>query len=373
MALSVEFPWKSLSLIPGDHTMIIRAVRKLRKENYVIVYNSGKQKSIKLAKKALSILDSVEPGLYDFYMILSENHSFRGVPAGDKSRACQLLARKHRVAESICMMKLINCAILPTEKPQLLFNNNATEPIPVRPLFYSSREIKNIDVAQKHKTEFSRIIGLLICEGGQYNIYNIGSGRIKWSSHGENKAQLLTSRVLNANFLYDGVNGFYKSESAIMFVNDFSAMNTILTARKTPKDEHGFELLSFDNTYDNIYMIPLSYNGAIVLKILSTQNWRIRLATAIFGDLPNGSVSGTDGVIKLNDKSILLMFDGNISNIKRFNQSLHITEARPDKWEILCFPWQAEPIRQYLDHDVTIKVLPEETVISSFFALDNLD
>lgn len=372
LAISVEFPWSAIELIPGDHTMIIRAVRKLKSEGYILVYNKGRYKSLRLAKKSLDILDKVHPGLYDYYMTISENHTFRGVPAGEKKLAMQLLSRKHRVAEVKCMMELTGTAILPNDKPELIINAKR-EPLISdlsTSLFYSSKEIKNIDVSQRHKTEFSRIIGLFISEGGSYNIYNVGNGKFKWASHGENKAQLLTSRVLNANFLYDGdKTGFYKSSSAIMFVNTFSALNTILTARHSLKDENGFEFLSFDNTYENIYLLPLDYNGAMMLKIMSTENWHNKLINKILNAAPISGPNNIESDAKINDKFVLMMFDGNIARLKRFNQSLYIFKNHSN-FQIICFPWQRETIEKYLDFcDIEIKTVDEETVFSDFFSL----
>lgn len=368
IALSGSFPWKSLGLIPGDHTMILRTIRDLRKEGYLIVKDKGEQKTIKIAKKALDILDVVHPGLYDYYMFNSENHTARGAPKNDKAAQFQLIARKHRMAETYCMCNMIDCKVLFSEKPTLSmkYSNKDLSGWLTHPIFYNSREIKSVDPEQQHKTEFSRITGLLISLGGCYNVYNVHKGLIKWNQYGENKAKVLTSDLINSNFSsVFGRDKMYKSDAAIMLAKDFSAAEVFLSSTGSRPDKNGFELISFDNTYPDIYLIPLDIYGALQLKILSYPNWHTRLMNCLFDNYDPNRYSAVDCDNYIDGKYILSLLDGNVARLRRFNQSIY--EHSPSEFEVICFPWQTETIKNILDFGVNIVEVGIEDLINVFF------
>lgn len=368
VALAGSFPWKSLNLIPGSHTMVLRTIRGLRDEGYLIVKDKGEQKTLKIAKKALSILDTVRPGLYDYYMFNSENHTSRGAPAKDKATQFQLIARKHRMAETYCMCNMIDSRLLFAEKPRLSikYSNKDLSGWLDAPIFYNSREIKGIDPEQQHKTEFSRITGLLISLGGCYNVYNVHNGLIKWNQYGENKAKVLTSDIINANFSsVFGANGMYKSDAAIMLAKDFSAAKAFLSSSGSRPDKNGFELISFDNTYPDIYLVPLDMYGALQLKILTFPDWHKRLMDCLFEDYNPNFYSAVDCDNFINGKYVLSVLDGNIARLRRFNQAIY--EKTSSEFEIICFPWQTETVKDILDFDINILEVGVDDLINTFF------
>lgn len=368
VALAVSFPWKSLYLIPGSHTMVLRTIKGLVEEKFLTVSGNGEQKTIKITKKAVDELDNIVPGLYDYYMFNSENHTSRGVSANNKSEKLQRLTRKHCLAEVYCMCNMVNSRILFNEKPRLNINySNAdlTSWLNV-PIFYNSKEIKKVDPQQQHKTEFARIIGLLISLGGCYNVYNVHNGIIKWNQYGENKAKVLTSDLINANFSsVFGQGSLYKSNAAIMFAKDFSAAERFLSSKGSRPDANGFEFISFDNTYTDIYLLPLDIYGALQLKIITTQDWHRKLLSCVFDEYDPDFSSSVDCDTIINGKYVLSMFDGNIARLRRFNQSIY--ERTPQQFQIICFPWQTETIKNILDFNISILEVDIEDLTERFF------
>jgi hypothetical protein len=368
VALAVVFPWQSLHLIPGSHQIILRVISQLKENGYIVVSDKGAQKSIKIAKKAIDILDTVKPGLKDYYMFNSENHTSRGAAAGDKATKLQMLSRKHKVGETYCMCSMAGTRILFNEKPelQIVYSNKCLDDYLDAPLFYNSREIKSVDPEQRHKTEFSRIIGLIISRGGCYNVYNINKGLIKWNQYGENKAKVLTNDIITSNFSESDVDTSHiKSGEAIMFAKDFSAAETFLASKGSRPDGNGFELISFDNTYQDIYLIPLDMYGALQLKVITTPGWRKILLACVFG-IDRSPDSSVDCDAYIEDTFCLTLFDGNIARLRRFNQSIY--EKGPQHFKILCFPFQTETIKSILDFEIEIQEVEVETFISAFFS-----
>lgn len=367
VALAVAFPWQSLSLIPGNHRIILRVIKKLKEEGYVLVSGSGQQKTIKIAKKTIAILDTVKPGLKDYYMFNSENHTNRGASAGDTATKIQMLSRKHKVGETYCMCSMAGSKILFNEKPKLeiKYINKSLDNYLESPLFYNSREIKSIDPEQRHKTEFSRIIGLIISHGGCYNVYNINNGLIKWNQYGENKAKVLTNDIIASNFSDSTIDTSHlKTGEAIMFAKDFSAAEAFLSSKGSRPDNNGFELISFDNTYQDIYLLPLNMYGALQLKIITTYLWRQKLLSCVFG-ITESPTTTVDCDAYVNNVYCLTLFDGNIARLRRFNQSIY--EKGAQYFKILCFPWQTETIKRILDFDIEIQEVSTEDFVSAFF------
>lgn len=368
VALAVSFPWQSLNLIPGNHRIVLRVIKLLKDEGYIIISDKGEQKSIKIAKKTIDILDSIQPGLKDYYMFNSENHTSRGASSKDKATKLQMISRKHKVGESYCMCNMAGAKILFNEKPklQMVYSNKSLDDYLDSPLFYNSREIKSVDPDQKHKTEFSRIIGLMISRGGCYNIYNINKGLIKWNQYGENKAKVLTNDIITANFSESTIDTSHiKTGEAIMFAKDFTAAEAFLSSKGSRPDVNGFELISFDNTYQDIYLLPLDMYGALQLKVITTYNWRKKLLSCVFG-ISESPVTNVDCDAYVNEQYCLTLFDGNIARLKRFNQSIY--EKGPKYFKILCFPWQTETIKNILDHSITIQEVEIETFVEAFFS-----
>lgn len=368
VALAVEFPWHSLNLLPGDHIQVTRCIRKLKDESYIIVHEKGAIRSIKLTKKALPILDKVCDGLYDYYMFNSENHTFRGTLHGDKATLIQNLSRKHRLGEIYCMCRMIDCRLLFNEKQRLVIDKRVEidESLDT-PIFYNSRELKKIDEEQMHKTEFSRLMGLIVSRGGYYNVYSVNNGRFKWHQYGEGKAKVLTEDVINANFSAQFPAAYgARADNAIMFASSFDAAAVILNNEYNVKDSRGFEFLSFDNTYPNVYLLPVDVYGALQLKMITSEDYHNRMMKCIFNE-PMDPILNIDCDKYKDGKYILCMFDGNIGRLKRFVMSLYNIGANNAK--VICFPWQTDTIRTIVGVGVSIETVDINSFAKDFFAI----
>ncbi len=370
VALAVEFPWKSIDLLPGDRIQNVRCLKLLKDEKYISVHEKGKFKSIRLTKKALPVLDKISEGLYDTYMFNSDNHSYRGAPKNDKTMLIQMLTRKHRLGELYCLGSKINCRMLFGQKPELTLEKRQTiSDELLTPIIYNSRELKRLDPEQMHKTEFSRLLGMIISAGGYYNVYSVNNGRFKWNQYGEGKAKILTEDVINANFSCQFPSEYgARSDSAIMLASSFSAAAEILNNEYHTKDSRGFEFLSFDNTYPNIHLLPVDLYGALQLRIITSENYHSKMMKILFGNSEQ-KVHNLDCDVVRDEKYILSMLDGNIGRLKRFVMGLYSVGA--SNGSVLCFSWQEEVIREIVGDSVSIQVIDMNEFALEFFGGDD--
>lgn len=353
IALCGEFPWQSLYLLDGNDRIIKRTLKQLKNEEYITVTGKAYSKTIRITKKAFPVLEKIGEGYLEHYLSVTDNHHFRG---GSTETGKRQIWRRHRIAEIYCCLKQTECKLWPFEKPTLSLrygDKNGKNISQSDIIYYTSKEMKNSDVEQRYKTEFTRIMGALISPGGVYCMYNTNKGLIKWNSQGEGKAQVLVEDVVNINCVrQDSI----KIDSAIMFGRDMTIAQKILESNGGRRDDNDFEMLSFDNTYDNIYFLTLDYNGINQLKLMLQNNWKEILKYLIFPehflDFQYTSID-CDAYDKENKKYIMLFLDGNIGKLKRFKEASY--DNKNKKFEVVCFDWQEEMLKTYLPPHVTIK------------------
>lgn len=364
IALCGEFPYQSLEMLDRNKVILQRTINKLKKEGYVTITGSGPMKTIRITTKAFPVVEAINPNFLNDYMQTTENHHFRGGKYKNNNVGARQTWRRHRMAEILCLFKQLNVGVWQYQKPQLSLANNTVPTITEdKKLFFTSKELKNADKNQRYKTDFTRIMGALFSPGGIYCIYNTNKGLMKWNSQGEGKAQVLVEDIVRQNStIYHASN--FSADNAIMFGKDMEPALEILNSNGGKKDSNGFELLSFDNTYRNIYYITLDANGKEQLNIMMQKDWHKILRSAIFpSELINFQHSNIDCDAVDGNKYILMFFDGNIGRLRRFYQS---SFEKGKKFEVLCFPWQAGLIKDYMGEKASCKTLTLEDVVEIF-------
>lgn len=366
VAISGEFPYRELDLL-GDRKMLLRNLNKLKEEKYVTVKTPQKapsEKTIRLMTKAFPILEEINPLLLDNYMKVSGGHHFRGTDSDFTQ-----IWRRHRMAEVVWFLARLGVGYAPWERPQLSLDGKDKNHKVINPddcLFYTSVELKNADKNQRYKTEFTRILGTLFSPGGIYNIYNTNKGLMKWNQQGENKAQVLVEDIIRINYNSEDAYDMHVS-NAIMFGKDFDTAIQILESNGGKRDNNNFEMLSFDNTYDNIYYITLDDNGHNQIGMMMTKDWHAILKSLIFQEYQiNFSYSSVDCDAIDGDTYYLLMFDGNIGRLKRFKEASFDSDKQ---FQIICFDFQTAAIERYIgnENNITVSCCTVDSIMDIFY------
>lgn len=366
LCLCGEFPWRSLYLLPANQVTLKRTILKMRKEKYLTVVGSGDYKTIRMTKKAFSILEKLFPELLEYYLTITNNHHFRAGTYKTDNIGQRQTWRRHRMAEALCMFGKLDCLMLPIEKPPLL--TTMTSPAQIskeQRVFYSSVELKNIDPRQKYKTDFTRLLGVYLSPGGVYCVYNTNKRLMKWNIQGESKIQLLIEDTVKINYEPYIASNFFATD-ALIFGGDLSMALRILKNNNSPKKPSDFEFLSFDNIYNNIYYVPLNDDGARQLNIMSFNNWHSILRKIILNVEKDFSMYNVDCDAIMDNDYVLMFLDGNLARLQRFKQSKDLSEE--NNFKIICYPWQVDFIFEYFENNIKVSTVSMDSVEQIFFS-----
>lgn len=338
----------------GTNPIVIKnKINDLKNNNYIIVSGKGKNKkdknnikTIRLSKpKGLDWIFTHDEELYSHYMLVTNNHSFSSTVKDSPSSTN--LMRRHRIAHTIVFMK--RAEVKTFYDRRVLSLENPTDALDVDyPVFYSSLELKNVDVRQRHKTEFTRFVGCLFVANCAYIIYNIDSevSNTRWSEQGELKAKTLIHDII----AYNSRAKQWTISSLILS----DKIDTVFNALK--EDENSkHEFLSFFNVYNNIYALPYDSNGVAIIK-----NFFAKDAHTLFRELVFGSelIEASEGILDcdcdvINDDTRVLSFlSGNISRLKNLCAYAETQKNTSKKFQILCYAFQVAAVQSFCPENV---------------------
>lgn len=351
-----ELPYQSLSLLGSERVYkalvsrltTVQTFRNIQTDSDMTVRLltvSGKRhnKTIRLYKAALPILDWLYPCAYGYYMDSFWNHRFPGDAAHRE--------RNHRIAETAAMCMRAGIEARPYLLPML---QNETRRIvtPEYPSLYLGRDIKRVGQTEVSKTMFTRMTGAIFTTDNCYAAYNTRDAVMKWSGMGEFKAlhNLMEIARLNADVS--------SIDSAVLFGrSEDIAVKTLLQSDKSRRME-----FRFDSIYRHIYFIPMNEAGIQQLRLLTLPGWKEKLLDLLFYPEARSFDRGLfeyDACI--NGVYVLSHLDGDIARLIRFRDAI---ECQPITYEILCFPHQADFLREYLGKNVVVKVIDQALVES---------
>ena len=304
---------------------------------------SGKwpNKTVRLYKGALPILEWIEPGMMDYYLRSFRNHQF----SGDQSH----VERNHRIAEVAAMCMRSGIEVRPFMLPELQ-NEAFLHIIPSEAVMYLSRDLKRLSEDEMSKTSFTRLVGALFASGTGYSVYNTRDATMKWSGKGEFKARDTLKDLSNMNSEISIVN------SAILLGQSGTvALNTIVESDKSQKQE-----FRFDSVYDHIYFIPLNEDGIRQLRLLTVPDWKEKILNLLFDPEERSYNRGRfeyDAIV--DDVYIYSYLDADIARLMRLHETL---SAQKRDVVVLCFAYQVAFLREYFGPLVELKVIDFDTV-----------
>jgi len=347
LSIAGEFPVKSLHLL-GNGRDLTRFIRRLgqiqdfRTDRDGATYTtklisiSGKRnaRTIRLYKGALPILNELHPDALGYYLDSFRNHRF----SGDSYH----VLRNFRVSEALAMSIMSNIEIRPYMLPTL--QKEAIRPvIPKRPGLYIARDFKKLDPTEHNKTMFTRIVGTVFYPGGVYAVYNTRDAVMKWSGMGEFKSAHHLLELARMNV------GVHEVKSALLLGNDPDiAFQTLIQSDQSRRME-----FRFDAIYSQIHFIPLDENGIRLMRVLTLPDWNERMLNVIFAPEMRPKGHGFMEYDAFWERTYIYShLDSDIARLIRFRQAL---DTQTEKFEVLCFPWQAGFLTKYLGPRVVLK------------------
>jgi len=359
LSVAGEVPASSLHML-GSERVIKALVHRLESAQDIrftqegqihrtkIFQTSGyrEMRTVRLNKGALPLLDGLHPGASSYYLRASHNHSFSG--------GVHHVGRNHRVGEVIAMAMMAGLEFRPYALPKLQ-HTDRLQIVPSKPSFYIARDFKGNDFDAMDKTMFTRIVGAVFYPGGCYAVYNTRNAIMKWSGTGEFKAHYLITALARWNAGLKDVN------SALLLGNDPTvALKTIFESDKTKRKSS-----RVDKLYERVHFVPLNSDGIQLIKILTLPNWNEHVLDAVFesDERPKGyGFMEYDAII--NGRYVLSHLDSDLGRLIHFREGVRFeTEEQTGRqFGVVCYPWQVEFLRAYLEGCAGLRVIRMEAL-----------
>lgn len=320
--------------------VIANSITTLKNKGYINVLNSGPShvKTVRVkAKAGLPFLKDDEL-YYNRYMLMSANHKF--TTTSTKSKNISSTLRRHRIASSLALMKSAGVVTGVECLPLSIVDRTNVLDIQADS-FYTSIELKNLDVQQKHKLEFTRFVGCLFTEDTVFIVYNLDTGALKWSEQGEQKTRWFIQEIIAKNSNKKS----WKLASIVLYSKD----SALLSSLDVNNDKS--EFLSFFNVFRNVYAIPVSSEGTDMVKSLSPINSQDILKAQVFGKKlldASEEIKDCDCDVVDEDVRAFSFLSGNIARLRRLRSFIDLPSSSKLSFNFYCYDFQENFLYSFL-------------------------
>lgn len=349
IAVSGEFPTKLIDRVAGSSSYKQSVVTALKRKKLVRKYYRDSLRGLRLTHTAKQKLIALNPVRFNF--ALSGNSDTNHIKS-DLPRRLRL----HRIAEATVTMQNADITIYRDEKPNVflpVWNDDIIIDVPV---FYNSREIKEIGTAFV-KIKSARSIGVLLTPKDILVVYNIGDSLMKWDYKSEMRTKALMKTVLCRERLTD-----YSGEDikGLILADNMDLCYEILTG------SGGKQYFLLEGNYDNFYYLTNDKKGEKILKTLSQPSLDRKLKTILMTDLyeKDNHLTIEHDAIEADGTLVLFAFYCDLPRIKRFNTAVTLQEI---DGIIICFDFQKEVLQKYCNEQIAFKTINFDRWERSFF------
>lgn len=346
-----EFPASQLERLFPSPSYAEKVITDLKKEKLIRTHYKDRLRGYRLTKRSKEMLLSLNPERFQPFLIgNSETNMVR-------SEAYRRI-RLYQKADTY--LSLIHCGIpfFPDEKP-IIFSKEQEVPSLTKkalPLFYSSREIKELG-AVTTKFRNSRSIGILLAPHCIYVVYNTGNSILKWDYKTEVKLNVFLQHYLR-NYPYHKMLPI----RAIMFGQNMDMAFKLLTSTG------GYKRSQFilDTSFQHFHFLPSNQYGETLLKVLTDPTIINRLNTLLLSDLDKHKYDLPIEYDALTPDGIptILAYDFDMHRINQFNAGLSIHGLTGN---LICFDFQIPVLKQYMSADVQYSSIDFSKFRKGFF------
>ena len=331
-ALCGEFPTDQLYRLIPSQTYAEKVITQLKTEKLLRTHYRDKLRGYRLTKKAKAYLLSTQPERFAFYLTgNSETNLIRSEP----TRRMRL----HQRAEGYLTILHAHIPLYPDEKPLLFQPDTQPAQISLRsfPLFYSSREIKQLGPSTT-KIRNSRCMGVLLSSECVYAVYNTGNTLMKWEYRTEIRVHAFLQHQLSGS-PYPG----NPEIRAIILGNDMDMAYRLLTSTGGHKKSQ----FLLDTSFDHFCYVPNTPEGEVLLQVLCRPLLRKKLNQLLCSDLlsPDHRLPVEHDALTSQNDLVLLAYDFDMSRINKFNTGLKLFGYHG--W-IIAFDFQLPTLKKYL-------------------------
>lgn len=338
-AISGEFPVSQVRRLPGGAAYMLSVVTALKRDGLLKTYSRDSLRGLRLSKQAKRLLLADRPEWF------SPCLTGRAEPNVLKSEISRRL-RLHRMAEVMVTMTNAGVPSLPWEKPCFSSKDILQAFPPAYPVYYTSRELKEIG-PQGTKIKSSRATGILLTDGGIFVVYNTGASQMKW----EYKAELRLKAMLQIEFLRE-----VPAEMCISGILFGTDMEQVFTAMDEGGKHNYFVL---DGNFDHFYYLTNDHRGEVLLRLLYDSDLKMTLDQILSENLyacrPGWLVE--NDALDESGAPVLYGYTCDMPRIRRFDTALELHEM---EGTLICFDFQETVLRRVCGHRVAFQSIDFE-------------
>lgn len=351
-AVCGEFPADLLPRLPGSTSYKETIIWSLKKNRLLRTYYRDKLRGYRLGPRAKAFLLAAQPERFSFYLTGNADTNML------KSEITRRL-RLHRIAETYVLMQNAGVAIFRDEKPAVFSPDGSPISRLELSAFYNSREIKELGI-ETVKIRGSRMMGVLLAPSGVFLTYNSGA-YTKWDYRAEQRAQALLQMVICQQRLSLQ---YTRHRTAGLLLGD--GMEPFIEILSTA-DSNARCFFLLDGNYEHFYYLTNDYRGEVILKLLcdpdKTAALNRILSQGLHAREPGWPVE--NDAIGADGNPVLF---GYFLDIPRINRFLTALQLHNRSGTLICFDFQAEPLRRHCDGLATLQTISFEKFEGRFFS-----
>ena len=351
IAISGEFPTHLIDRVAGGRSYKETVVTALKRQGFVITYYKDSLRGLRLTSPTKRKLLELNPRRFEF--ALTGNSDTNHIKS-DLPRRLRL----HRIAEATITIQNADIAIFRDKKPDVFspYFDEYTDLEIIKPVFYNSREIKEIGT-DFVKIKGARSVGILITIKDIFVVYNMGGNLLKWDYKSEMRTKALMKTVLCTERLTE-----YSGEDikGLLLADSMDFCYEILNC------EGSKQHFLLDGNYENFYFLTNDYKGERLLSTLCNPLLDARLKNILMSDLipMDKGLTIEHDAFEQDGTPVLFGFYCDLPRIKRFNTALSLQEK---SGVIICFDFQSQALEKFCCEYIIFKTISFDKWERSFF------
>jgi len=339
-ALSGELSPIALSRLDRSPKYVQNCLYDLMQDSMLLYYKKDEIEGYRLKPQGKHYLAKAYPSRFaDFFTVSNKANKVRLDPVHRR--------RNLHSSEIVTMMYENGVAIFPDTKPSL-YAPLAVPSQSSQARYYTSYETKDLgeDAIKINNTRFN---GLLRCTSGDYLLYNMGSGLIKWEAASEGRATGMLEKLLQTKI------------KQIMLGHSMELAWDMLQSEGGKQNQY----FRIDDMWHSICYIPITAEGDFLLHMSCLTDSMQRLKYSVLQKMnlrPCSNSLNCDGYA---DEKTPVLFACDM-DLKRIRDLKSIMEARGEKALLLCFDFEAELLSRYFGNFAVIRTIDSRKTAELF-------
>lgn len=346
-----EFPASQTGRLFSSPSYAEKVITELKAEKLIRTHYKDRLRGYRLTRKAKDMLLSCHPERFQYFLTgNTETNMIRSEPFRR--------VRLHQKAQTYLTLSHAGIPFYPDEKPDIFSRTDNPDSVSQRslPLFYSSREIKELgEITTKIKN--SRSMGILLAPQCVFALYNTGNGILKW----EYKTEVRLNAFLQ-HYLQDHPYPGRPQIRAVMLGDNME------TAFKLMTSTGGYRrsLFMLDTSFEHFHFLPNNPEGEALLRLLTDPKRMAQLDRLLLSDQdsPRSEFPVEHDAVLADGTPTLLAYDFDMQRINRFNTGLNVYGICGN---LICFDFQLPVLKEYLSANIQFSCIDLQKFKRGFF------